>query len=237
MSYDLLKFKLLNILFPIECAGCGKEDTWLCPDCLSKLPFAKNSACFFCGKENDSGATCPVCAANHNLDGVFVSAEYSDRIVGQLIKKLKYSFARELGDTLGEIICRSWTKIAEEEKLRGLVWPDFIVMPIPLHKKRFNWRGFNQSAVIAKHFADRFGLTYEDLLIRTKYKTPQAKLDGAQRKNNIIGCFTVDSKKISGKNILLIDDVATTGSTLDEAAKTLKSAGASKVWGVVAAKG
>jgi competence protein ComFC len=236
MSCNSFKLRLLNILFPIECAGCGQEDTWLCQDCLLKLPLAKNSTCFFCEKENSSGATCPACAANHDLDGVFVGTEYSNRVVGQLIRKLKYSFARELGETLGEIACLSWAKMVTAEKFHGLAWQNFIVTPIPLHQKRFNWRGFNQSAMIGEFFAGRFKLEYQELLLRTKYKTPQAKLGGAERKNNIDGCFAADGE-IKWKNILLVDDVATTGSTLNEAAKTLKAAGANQVWALVIAKG
>lgn len=150
---------------------------------------------------------------------------------------MKYSFARELGDVLGEIVCRSWTKMITTEEFHRADRHNFIVTPIPLHKKRLNWRGFNQATMIAEYFAKRFGLEYKDLLIRTKYKTPQAKLGGAQRKENIIGCFAGSGKEITGKAILLIDDVATTGSTLEEAAKTLKSAGAGQVWAIVAAKG
>ncbi|MDD5527513.1 MAG: ComF family protein [Patescibacteria group bacterium] len=237
MNYELLKRKLLNVLFPIDCAGCGKEDEWLCQDCLLKLPLGRKADCFFCEKENQSGMTCPACAANHNLDGVFVCADYSDRIVSGLIKKLKYSFARELGEVLAEIACRYWKKIADEDRFGKLSPQKFIITPIPLHKKRYNWRGFNQAEIIARYFADRQNFAYQDALVRVKHKTPQARLGGAERRENIAGCFAAHGENLTGKKILLIDDVATTGSTLDEAARVLKSAGASKVWGLVIAKG
>jgi len=231
------KNKLLNIIFPVECISCGKEDVYLCHDCLLKMPLGKNMDCFFCGKGNPPGRTCPGCAVEHHLDGVFVCADYSDRAINELIKKLKYSFARELGGTLGEIAVRYLQKLRAEERLKKINLRNFIIAPIPLHKKRFNWRGFNQAELIARYVAKNLNLEYQDLLIRVKNNTPQAKLGGAERKNNIAGCFALAGKNVAGKKIILIDDVATTGSTLDEAAGVLQAAGADKVWGLVIGKG
>jgi competence protein ComFC len=228
--------KLLNLLFPIECSGCGKEDVWLCHDCLLKLPLGRNTECFFCGKINSQGSTCPACAANYALDGVFVCANYNDHVIGELIKKLKYSFARELGEVMAEIAERLLKKLSAESRLGKIKLDKFIVTPIPLHQQRYNWRGFNQSELIARDLSRRLGLAYQDTLIRIKNKTPQAKLDGAERRQNIIGCFST-KENLAGKKIILLDDVATTGSTLNEAAGVLKSAGAAKVWGLVIAKG
>jgi competence protein ComFC len=228
-----LKTIILNLLFPIECVSCGKEDVWLCNDCLLKLPLNSLPGCFFCGRENQSGATCPSCAAIYDLNGVFVCADYKNKIINQLIKKLKYSFARELSEALAEIAVKFFIKIQQLD----IDLKEFIVIPIPLHKKRLAWRGFNQSQLIACYFADKFNLEISENLIRVKHKTPQAKLGGVERKENIKDCFAWRGENLSGKNILLLDDVATTGSTLKEAAKILKAAGAKKVWGLVIAKG
>jgi competence protein ComFC len=233
MTLELFKRKLLNVLFPIDCAGCGKEDVWLCGDCLLKLPLGRYENCLFCGKESRGGKTCPECASVHNLDGIFVCADYDDKIISDLIKKLKYSFARELGEVLGEIAGRFFEKAERPE----FNLPSFTVIPVPLHKKRLNWRGFNQAEIIARYLAEKFGLPFSGYLLRIKYQKPQAKLGEAERKENIKGCFAWSGKNPCGKNILLIDDVATTGSTLDEAAGVLKTAGSKKVWGLVIAKG
>jgi len=230
-----LKYKFLNLLFPIECAGCGREDVWLCRDCLLKISPARQENCFRCGRESALGQTCADCAVQYDLDGVFVAADYDHKVVAELIKKLKYSFARELGETLAEIIELYFKrKEAEGEKIN---LKKYDVAPIPLHRRRYNWRGFNQAEIIARSFAARFGLTYAEPLIRAKHKTPQARLGAEERKTNITGCFVAGEENISGKNFLLIDDVATTGSTLNEAAKVLKAAGAKKIWGLVVAKG
>jgi competence protein ComFC len=229
-----LKQKILNILFPIECVGCGREDVWLCNDCLLKLPLNSLHGCFFCGRENQTNATCPSCLVDYDLDGVFVCADYKNKIVSELIKKLKYSFAHELGKTMASIAELYFKKLFDEKKFN---LADFIVAPIPLHKKRYNWRGFNQAEIIAENFAAKFNLEISENLIRVKHKTPQAKLGGVERRENIKDCFAWCGENLSGKNILLLDDVATTGSTLNEAASVLKAAGAGKIWGLVIAKG
>jgi competence protein ComFC len=229
--------EILNIIFPIECAGCGKEDVWLCADCLEKIAWRENNACPFCGKTSTMGATCSACRGKHSLEGILVAADYSDHRVENLIKKLKYSFARESADAIGEIICRQWKKAANSGKGDKLVWREAVVAPIPLHKKRYNWRGFNQAALIAEYFATHLNLPYRELITRQKYQTPQAKLSGAERQKNLSGCFAISRENVMDKKIILVDDVATTGSTLDEAAKTLKEAGAAEVWAIVAARG
>lgn len=237
MKDEFFKHKLLNLLFPIDCIGCGREDYWLCPDCLSTLSLGQNEKCIFCGRESLSGKTCLNCAASHSLDGVFICGDYENKIISSLIKKLKYSFARELGEVFGEIAALFFKKIIAEGKFSQSSLADWMVAPIPLHKKRFNWRGFNQAEIIAGYFADEFGLPISPSLIRIKHKQPQARLSGFERFENIKNCFAWTGEDLNKKNILLIDDVATTGSTLNEAAGALKHAGAGKIFGLVIAKG
>jgi len=237
MDFVEIKRQLLNFLFPIECSVCGKEDVWLCHDCLLKLALTRTQSCFFCEKINDSGATCSHCAADHRLDGVFVCADYANPTIASLIKKLKYSFARELSEVLAAIAHRYWLELAADSGLKKIDPSGLIIVPIPLHKKRYNWRGFNQAELIAKSLADRLGIPCQNLLQRIRHNTPQAKLSGPERRQNLHGCFAVRENNLRGKKILLIDDVATTGSTLIEAAEVLKAAGARQVWALVIAKG
>jgi ComF family protein len=234
---EKIKKTFLNFLFPIDCVGCGKEDFWLCPDCLSVLPLGHKEECLFCGQESTLGKTCPACASSHHLDGVFICSNYKNKIIAELIKKLKYSFASELGEILGQITVLFFKKIITEEKYKTSNLTAWQVLPIPLHKKRFNWRGFNQAKIIAEYFSSHCNQKILNGLVRLKYQTPQAKLSGAERPKNIEDCFAWTGENLNKKNILLIDDVATTGSTLNEAAKVLKQAGAEKVWGLVIAKG
>jgi ComF family protein len=115
-----------------------------------------------------------------------------------------------------------------------------ILVPIPLHKFRKNWRGFNQSELIGKYLSAAMGWDYlEDLLIRSKYKTPQTVLKIGDRKKNIKGVFTLNPKYkrhiAEYQNLILFDDVYTTGSTMKEAASVVKKAGVEKVYGLVLA--
>jgi len=111
-------------------------------------------------------------------------------------------------------------------------------MPIPLHKRRLRWRGFNQAEKIAKILSDKLNIPLvNNKLIRIKYNQPQAKINSQKRKNNIIGCFQYNGESLEEKNIILVDDVVTSGSTLNECAKVLKEKGAQEVWGICVARG
>ena len=111
-------------------------------------------------------------------------------------------------------------------------------LPISLHKKRKRWRGFNQAEIIARELKNYFDIDMStEKLIRIKHKKAQAKLGEEERKNNIKNCFGWQGDRLNKRNIILVDDVVTTGSTLNECAKVLKENGAGEVWGLVVAKG
>lgn len=113
-----------------------------------------------------------------------------------------------------------------------------LIMPVPLHLKRERWRGFNQSKLLAQNVANYLNLEMSDKLIRIKYKKAQAKISAKQeRLQNIKGCFKWTGKDLGGQNIIIIDDIVTTGSTLNEIAQVLKKNNAGEVWGLVVARG
>ena len=113
-----------------------------------------------------------------------------------------------------------------------------MVLPLPLTKKRLKWRGYNQARELALYFSREFSLEMrDDILIKIKETLPQTELNRKEREENIRGAFLIKNKSvIKNRKILLIDDVYTTGATLEEAAKTLKGAGAQKVFGLVIAR-
>jgi ComF family protein len=125
-------------------------------------------------------------------------------------------------------------KLIEEEKN----FSDFILIPIPLEKKKLKWRGFNQSEEIGKKLAENLKIPiFSNVLFKIKETRPQVELSEKERRENIRGCFLVKNKDlIKNKKILLLDDVFTTGSTMEEAAKTLKEAGAKEIVGIVLAR-
>lgn len=249
---------ILDLIFPKECLGCGLEGVWLCEKCLFKIPLNTKLYCLGCGRPTDYGQICAHCRPRFSLDGIWVAGNYDNEILANLIKNFKYHFARDIKNILSiftssllrnllsrQTFLASFTpgeKTEKKEKNLPAVladWPNNIILiPIPLHKIRQRWRGFNQAAELAKKIGENFNLTVlENQLIRIKRKKPQAKLKKEARFKNIRGCFRWQGENLNQANIILVDDIATTGATLNEAAKILKQAGAGEVWGLVVAKG
>jgi ComF family protein len=229
-----------DLLFPKTCASCGQEGVFLCDTCLSAVPEKHGHDCPFCRNHTPLGATCLSCARHHALDGLFAATSFrGNRTTENAIHIMKYEFVAELGDPLGRLLASA---ISRSE----LPLPDFLV-PVPLHPWRLRFRGFNQASLIAcslsEHLAHNLGIPVrEDILFRTRFTLPQARSRGAQeRKENLRGAFSLTKDRavrnaLRGTTIWLIDDVATTGATLETCARILKKAGVKKVFGIVVAR-
>jgi competence protein ComFC len=169
-------------------------------------------------------------------------------LVKNVIHSLKYEpFLKELATPLAYSIIAHFSLIdnpiihpqeAKKQKSAQLS-PSYIICPVPLHKKRLRWRGFNHTEEIAKVLSAVLSIpTYSDILVRTKNTPAQITLTKEKRLQNMQGAFQAQNKEIiQGKKVLLLDDVFTTGATLTQAASALKKAGASQVFGVVVARG
>ena len=251
---------ILDLLFPRECLRCGQEGAWLCESCFRKLPLKSDQYCLHCKKANKYGEFCSSCQANYALNGVWIAGDYASAIIAQLVKKLKYKFIKDISLPLGQYLALFMRNLLNQARLtaldlgRGADWrrlgkltsspppllafSECLIMPVPLHQKRLRWRGFNQAQALAQHFAANFHLPLiTDGLMRNKHTKPQASLNEAERQHNLAGCFDWQGAKLNGQHVILIDDVVTTGATLNECARVLKKAGASEVWGLVVAKG
>lgn len=241
---------LLDLLFPVECLGCGREGIWICPDCFNAIQVRRQNSCFGCKKPNLFGEICPDCRKSYYLDGLWIAGDYENKILAQAVKKLKYNFIKGITPFLADFICRYLgdnfnpeesgikANLKSTHSFNFLDREKSLIIPVPLHIKRENWRGFNQSALIAEQMAKNLGFKMlSGHLVRFKNNRPQASLKEAERLSNIAGCFKWQGNKLNGENIILVDDVATTGATLNECAKALKAGGAGEVWGLVAAKG
>ncbi len=227
-SWQESLYSLLDFLYPRRCVGCGQESIWLCADCQGKIVKIQTPTCFFCQAVSKDGKTCPACRAHHALTGVIVFG-YHEGVLKDAIHALKYDFITELADPLGGLLASALYAKFANSQVR--------IAPIPLSKARLAQRGFNQSELLAHAIARRLGLAVNTSLVRVKNATPQVELPGQARRNNMAGAFAWRGGSLKGKNILLVDDVATTGTTLNEAAKALRSAGAKIVWAAVVAKG
>ena len=238
-----IKKIILDILFPISCLSCNQDHFWLCDECLQKITILDFQLCPRCERFiTDQGKICPDCKKNSRkepfyLNALVVATKYDENNIAKIIHNYKYNFIRDLSAPLGEILIKSIVR-------SNIPLPDFIV-PVPLHPRRLRWRGFNQSELLSNFIGQKLtpGLeipVINTALIRKRYTSPQMKIKNySDRKNNIQNSFVLNQeflKKIKGKKILLIDDIATTASTILECAKILKINGASKIFAAVVAR-
>lgn len=219
----------LDLLFPLECLGCRKEGFYLCADCFWKLKI--NSP------QDLSRAQKNVRAPE--IKEVYIAGDYEDKVLNKLIIKYKYNFLSPLGKFLADFLILFWktAKLATEFIDSKNRTESILVIPIPLSKKRLRWRGFNQAEILAREFCLAFNYQLSLNLKRKKHCPPQAELNEAERLANIQSVFSWNGQKLNGQTIIIIDDVVTTGATLNEAAKTLKASGAGNIYALVLAKG
>lgn len=221
---------ILDWLFPKNCVGCQKEGEWLCASCLASLPPPRPIGCADCGTVTPNGEYCREHGQNHILTGLVVVQPFHAGTLREAIHNLKYNGVRELAVPLGQLIKR---RLASYPHLSSC-----LAVPIPLHRSRELKRGFNQAGLLA----DQLGgfQRHDRVLQRHKTVATQASLSHEARRRSLEGVFYLNPREkqtIQGRDILLIDDVATTTTTLDKAAEALIEGGAKSVWGIVVAKG
>lgn len=233
MSLRELLNDVSDVIFPPQCVACAEiikqsSEGLFCPSCLSQISFITGSLCPICGLPFlDSPA------GNHVCGDCILSPPYYakaravagfESIIMDAIHKFKYGRNISIGSALGSFMA-------------GFSFPDFdfseysLLIPVPLHIKRLRERGFNQSLLLAKEMGKKYKLPVNfSLLKRCNFTLTQTGLNRAEREKNIKGAFAVtDKNRLAGENIILIDDVYTTGATINECAKVLMKAGAQKV--------
>lgn len=215
---------LLNLVFPSHCIGCQGTagNSIICSRCLAGIPINQT---LFCGK-------CRLRLARQkkicHKDYPFVlgaATSYSNELAKELIHYLKFKFVKSAARALGELL-------AVYMRGTGFSPKNFIVIPVPLSARRLRERGFNQSGLVAERFATLAGLAaFPGVLLRIRDARPQSESKNAdERRKNVRGAFVVKNPElVSGKNIILLDDVITSGATMLEAARTLKAAGARRI--------
>lgn len=235
--FPSLKNVFLDLLFPRLCLGCKEEGFFLCPDCRNKLVWVQPT-CFVCHKwvpasiRVTAGRTCLSCRKKSCIYAFLSPFLYVDPLVRDLVHGLKYGRLRSLAPVLGELLAEYLAKF----KIK--LPQDTILAPIPLYPSRKRSRGFNQSELIVLYLSDRLGIRAETKILQKVRKTrPQIELSAPDRRSNLADAFAVTDVNLEkNKIILLLDDVRTTGATLEEAAKTLKKAGAKRIWALTIAR-
>lgn len=215
---------VLDILFPIECLNCHLEGAYLCEKCFRQIKF-NDTLDLKCARQN---------LKTPDLEKTFIAGNYEDKLLRSLIKKYKYGFIKPLGEILTRFLITFWNF---QNDSQNKIPDSLLVIPIPLTNKRLSWRGFNQAEILAREFSRHFNYDFSLNLKRQGKQAPQAKLNETERLNNIQGVFSWTGENLKGLDALLIDDIATTGATLNEAAHILKEAGAGSIYALVLAKG
>jgi ComF family protein len=215
-----------DLVYPPECGGCGKARERFCPTCKASISYLSAPVCSCCGYPQglaDDGV-CTVCRSGflQPLAGIR-SVAYFEGPLRQALHGLKYKRDVILADSLACLLYDAWQ-----------AWdlPGDVALPVPLSPQRLRERGYNQSELLARGFSELAGLRFAPRGARRLRHTPsQVGLSAARRWQNVKGAFGGDPRQVAGRNVLLIDDICTTGSTLAACAAGLVEAGALAVWG------
>ncbi len=235
----------LDILFPPLCLACNillsksDKNQQLCDTCLGKIIMHTTLLCPVCGNRlpnnsaegGSSFGGKKICHFESSYLLAAASDYHHNPIIEKLINVLKFQSTRAASVPLSYIMLKYF-------KLLNLKLKNFVVVPVPLHKKRFRERGFNQSELLAKKIALGLNLPLNtNTLIKIKNTAAQTEVKNKNnREKNLIGCFRLNNETLTGKNILLIDDVHTTGATAKTISEILKTNGAKKIIVLVAGR-
>lgn len=215
---------LVDFVYPKECVGCKKLGEWLCGECRLKFEEVEQ-ICPMCGRNNLGGNVHKMCSKKLGLDGLTAVYAHGEEVMDNLIFKVKFEFNEKL---LEELVGLLDFRVGKKFDM---------VMPVPLFIYRRNWRGFNQAEVIAVEVGRQLDLPVVKGLKRLGNNKQQSKIKNRkERLENVKGVFQVTNLEIKGKMVLLVDDVFTSGATMQEACRVLKLAGVRFVWGLVLAR-
>ncbi len=217
----------LDFIFPKRCYFCKSTGNYICRNCKKNLNINLVQRCHVCGKEVRLGFVHSDCKDSTYLDGLIYVVLY-DGAIKTMIKDVKYHFYYDILNEISEIMADHISKYNFDK---------ILYTSVPLHWKKKNYRGFNQAELLSRKVAKRTKKEYSELLIRKRNTIAQASLGREDRENNLKEVFDyVGEWNLNERSIILVDDVFTTGSTLNECAKVLKHFGARQVYGFCFAK-
>lgn len=217
--------RLLDFALPPRCASCGTITDQLhsfCTDCWKKIEFLGDAGCGTCGLplEGTDIGQCAACLAQPpRIERTRAAVAY-DEVTRGLAIRLKYgrkiALARTMARYMAPLVSRDCA--------------DPLIVPVPLHRSRLWWRGFNQAGIVARELSRRTCIGHSPFALRRIKRTPSLRgLSASQRRRAVAGAFAAERSIVEGKTIILIDDVLTTGSTAEGCARALKKAGAARV--------
>ena len=228
MRLNFTKNMLLDLVYPKRCPICGQPAPFgsgICPECRRRLPIIETKRCGKCGKPvEDFEKLCPDCAKGEHLYDRGLGIYMYDETMRRAISELKYKGRREYGEVFGELVC-------ENARSELMYWKPDCLIPIPLHPLRARERGYNQAEVIAHAISEKSGIpTRTDILIRMMETDRMKELSAKDRTNNMIRAFSAAGDCRGLRRVVLIDDIYTTGATIDAASAVLRSAGIDEIY-------
>ena len=226
--------RIFNLIFPRICLHCGanlnSNEDLICANCSENLVFRKGDLCPKCNAVLKSNK-CEMCdEINYAFDNAFSAFKYS-KVIKSLVHSIKYNEMKKVGKFLAVSMAEYWTNQVNITDI------DYVI-PVPLHKVKKRMRGYNQAKLIGENFAKLMNFNFESSLIkRINFTKTQTKLTKLQREKNIKNAFEVsNARKIKNKRFLIIDDVFTTGSTVNEISEILRNFNADKIYVLTAAR-
>lgn len=224
-----LQNEVIDFFFPRECIECGKVGDFICIQCAKKFTRPIPPLCLRCGKPESSGTFCYECWGKCNgLDSIR-SVFIFDGTLRKAVHSLKYHNLRSIAQCLGSYM-------ADYYSANGMTGD--VLVPVPLHDLRIRERGYNQSGLLASEISRNVGIPVnQTFLKRIRNCKPQARTSGVEeRRRNMENAFGCTGNGVNGLDVVVIDDVCTTGATLEACASVLKAAGAKRVTGFTLAR-
>lgn len=224
-AFEHLTRRTLDVLIPPRCIGCNTREIWLCGQCRSNLSGLTEPLCTVCSRPSTPSKVCGECYRHPPPYEVLRAPWSHTGLARELVHALKFQGQRHLARL-----------IASEMYL--LVDPSIdVIVPVPLHRDRFNDRGYNQSELLARELGAQLACRVDNkMLIRTRATVPQSGLDRADRLVNVRGAFSFNRRRDSDRHILLVDDVTTTGATIAACARLLRQHGVDRISAIVATR-
>ena len=222
------KERVIEFLLPSRCIGCGKEGEFLCASCRRALPALLPPLCERCNNPLTWEGRCTSCQRWQLVADGLRSPFRFEGVLREGILQLKYYHCKALAEPLAQLLV---------DYLIREPLPIDTIVPVPLHPRRLRQRGYNQSSLLAKKVGSALGVSViEDCLYRLRDTPTQTKATAEDRRANMRAAFACWESQLSGKRVLVIDDVCTTGATLDACAVALKASGVASVWGLTLAR-
>ena len=224
--------RLLDYIYPPVCPICAlAHPGGICPDCRKKISFIDKDYCLKCGRplEDSRSEYCKSCRGSRRYFAECRALlEYKGDVKAS-IYRMKSANRREYAYIYGEEMAVAFAGWIRHRKID-------LIVPVPLYRKREIERGYNQAALMARGLGEELDIAVdENLIIRSRDTGVQKALDAKARRQNVQGAFSLSGRAVPGRRILLVDDVFTTGSTLDSAAKCISEGTGSVVYAAAAA--